>query len=164
MPCSSKIATNRLKACNVFRKEIVQISHKNFSKRPFLQNSCGSISVLQSFLNKAAGINSSHANLLKRSFHQGGLPVNTSKFLSGSLKMSHVSSVFCKTTSFVLLGHNLMKTIVQQRLLSNSPFKAGSTQIIYLKNPVMKSAYCRVVVCKLQAFRHQNKLLSYIFS
>ena len=74
----SKVATS----CT---KVIALIPGRKFSeilKRGTLQNPCQKVSVVESVFNKIAGMDSRDAFLLKRSFHQGCFPVDTSKFFS----------------------------------------------------------------------------------
>ena len=51
-------------------------------KRGTLQNPCQIIPVVESVFNKIAGMDSTPAFLLKRSFHEGCFPVDTSEFLA----------------------------------------------------------------------------------
>ena len=64
---------------------MAKLSHRRFSKilkRTILQNSRRKTSVVESVLDKIAGRDSRSATILKRSFHQGSFPINTSEFLA----------------------------------------------------------------------------------
>ena len=59
------------------------ISRRKFSeilKRGILHNPCQKIPVVEFVFNNIAGIDSKPAFLLKRNFHQGCFPVDTSEF------------------------------------------------------------------------------------
>ena len=62
------------------------------------------IFVIESFFNQIAGINSKSAPLLKRSFHQGGFPVNILKFSALMQKSLTCATCIDKITGCALQG------------------------------------------------------------
>ena len=70
---------NRLEACDFVRKCFVKISRRKFLdnlKRAAAQDPFRKSSVMESFFNEIAGMNSRPATSVKKSLHQGCLPVN----------------------------------------------------------------------------------------
>ena len=93
---SKTLSTYRLEACDFVRKCFAKTSRIKFPenlKRVTVKNPYVKTSVLESFFNEIAGINSRLASLVKKSLHQRHLPVNIRTF-SASTGRPYMSSIF----------------------------------------------------------------------
>ena len=112
---------------NFVRKCLVRISFGKFSK-------ISKTSAVESFLNQIIGINSRPAALLKRSFHQGGFPVNILK-LSAILQKSLAWTLF-SVCLLCFKRSKLCKTLVHHWIFSqNILFKTTGFRNIFQKSP-----------------------------